>query len=116
MRLRGMASTWVTRSRQGGLAQGDVAKEATDGGEAGIAGADGVSARVFGVIEESQDGGGVEIREPHRRGLEVFDVVEKVEEAAERISVGGDGLGANALVLQQMVGEEPRSSAITSLA
>jgi hypothetical protein len=51
----------------GGFAQGDVAEERVDGGQAGIAGARAIVAALFEVFEEGADHGGVQVLDPQRR-------------------------------------------------
>ncbi len=112
--LDGSALVAFARHRQnalaeecmGGLAQGHVAEEGTDCGQASVSCACGVAPLGLEVVEELADEARVEVFDPElRRGLsELFG--REAQQQTEGIAVSGDGVGARPSLSKQAVGEE----------
>ena len=87
-------------------AQRCEADERPYGGQTRIAGLNAVGAILFEVVEERQDHGSIEVVERERVGLPLAVLIEKGEQQSEGVAIGVDGLGADAPLLHEMVGEE----------
>ena len=82
------------------------ADEGADGGQTRIAGLNAVASILFKVVEEGQDDGCIEVVEHERVGLPLAVLIKKGEQQTEGVAIGVDGLGADGLLLHEMVGEE----------
>jgi len=85
--------------------EGNEAEEGSDGGQAGVSGTSGIGALLFQVIEKREDSVGADIGENQTSRLQPA-VAEESQQQSEAVSIGGDGLGADALVRGEMLDEE----------
>ena len=98
----------LTEQREGGLGIEHVAEEAVDGGQPGVARANGVASSGFEVLQEGEDPLGREVldvqcggRTMHRRGQEA-------QQELEGVAIRGDGMRAGVPLGRQMAQEERR--------
>jgi hypothetical protein len=89
-----------------GVAQGRVAEHGADGGEAGVAGAGGVAAFAFEVVEEVADQRGIQVGDVELSGLLACARGGEGQEQPPGVAVGGDGLAAGVPLPREPVGEE----------
>jgi hypothetical protein len=88
------------------VAQGGVAEQRVDGGEAVVASADAVVAVAFEVVQERCNGRGVEVADVELAGLLVGAVDGEAEQESEGVPIGGDRVAAGAALAEEPVGEE----------
>src|SRR3954453_16642898 len=89
-----------------GMAEGGVAEERADGGEARVAGAHAVAAFLLEVVQEAADERGVEVGQVELTGLFAGAVLRVAQHQPPGVTVGGDGIGAGMGLVDQPLGEE----------
>ena len=89
-----------------GSAQGGVAHERVDRGQAGVAGADAVAALGLQVVEEIQHQWRVQVGQSERGGWFTAALLGEAQQQLERVAVGLDGAGAGAALGDQAAQEE----------
>ena len=85
----------MTKQREGGLGIEHVAEEAVDGGEPGVARANGVASSGFEVLQEREDPLGREVFDVQRGGRTMHRRGEEAQQELEGIAIRGDGMRAD---------------------
>jgi hypothetical protein len=89
MALVGYGEDALAEQRMGGFLQGDIPKEGMDGRQPGIAGAGGVPAISFEMLEEPTDERRSEILEQEIRGRLIELFCRETQKQAEGVTVSG---------------------------
>src|SRR2546425_5305876 len=89
-----------------GVVEGCEVEEGVDGGETGIAGADGVASNGLEMSQKVADERGVEVVEVEAAWGLPSALVNEGEQQAEGVAVGSDGVRTGLALLRQPVGEE----------
>jgi len=89
-----------------GMAQGGVAEQGSDRGEAGVAGAGAVAPDVFEVVQEAADQRGVQVGDVELAGLFPGAAGGEPQEQPPGVPVSGNRLAAGVPLPGQPVGEE----------
>jgi hypothetical protein len=98
----------LAHDRASGVALKDVAKEAVDRGQTGIARPDGIVPVRLQVGQKPQDQLGSQVLELECGDGSMGDVTRKPQEELERVAVGGDGVPADVSLGCEMADEEGR--------
>ncbi len=89
-----------------GVSQGGIAEERTDRGQAGVAGGHAVVAVAFKMGQEGGDQGRVQVGEIELGRCRAGVLAGEAEQETERVSVGGNGVGAGVALGGEPIGEE----------
>jgi hypothetical protein len=89
-----------------GVSQGSEPEQLADRSESGVSGRDAVAALVLEVVEERPDRLGVEIGDVELGWLLAGLLGDEHEQELERVTVGGDRVGAGLTLPDQPIGEE----------
>ena len=98
----------MTEQREGGLGVEHVAKEAVDGGESGVARANGVAPSGLKVVQEREDPIGREVFDVQCGGGTMHRCGQEAQQELAGIAVRGDGMRAGVSLGREMPGEERR--------
>jgi hypothetical protein len=88
------------------LADGHVLTEGVDRGETDIPCPRCVAPVLLDVIEKGTNEGGIQVVERQARGRRSEPLLGKPQQQPKRIAIGGDGMGARALLADQPFREE----------
>ena len=94
--------------REGGLGIEHVAEEAVDGGEPGVARANGIASRGFEVLQEVEDAIGAEVFDVQRGGRTMHRRGQEAQEELEGIAIRSDCIWAGLSLGREMPREERR--------